>query len=177
MTPKARLNALIELAPKWLILDGAGCPEVLWFARGAGLACRTLFNHNDAPLAEQGPWLIELAQNADVMALTLAKDPYGHSALWCGHIGGATKLQHALTHRLYAQKPDGSITRFRFYDTRVLHHYLMDEEPELVQQFLAPFTALWYAPLSPFQLNRAWHGWIPQDDGRVCHQLIPIEET
>lgn len=171
----AKEQSLKVFQPTWLILDAALCPEPLWFARGAGVECHNLFDYRDLELVDNGPWLIKLEGQEALIKLILEKDLAGHSALWCNSALLLHPLKQALEQRLYAIKPDGETTRFRFYDPRVLHHYLTTETPAERDAFLAPLGAILYASLNPFRFNSHWLHWQPSPDGYVC-QAHSIKE-
>jgi hypothetical protein len=172
---EAKANSLKAFGANWLILDAALCPEPLWFAKGAGCECHSLFDYRDQPLVDNGPWLIPLEGQDELVKLVLTKDSYGHGALWCNSALLLHPLKKALEQRLYAIKPGGETTRFRFYDPRVLHHYLTAETPAQRDAFLAPLGAILYASLNPFRFNSHWLHWQPGPNGYVC-QVPSIKE-
>lgn len=169
-------DSLKRFGPNWLVLDAALCPEPLWFAKGAGAECHSLFDYRDQALVDNGPWLINLEGQDELIKLLLAKDSHGHSALWCKSELALKPLKQALGKRLYAIKPDGEPTRFRFYDPRVLHHYLFQETQHKRDAFLEPLGAILYASLNPFRFNSHWLTWQRGRDGYGCQSLTIMED-
>ncbi|MCE9773866.1 DUF4123 domain-containing protein [Shewanella algae] len=168
-------NSLNAFGANYLVLDAALCPEPLWFAKGAGAECHSLFDYRDQALVDNGPWLLHLAGQDELIKLMLEKDTHGHSALWCKSELALQSLKEALGQRLYAVKPDGETTRFRFYDPRVLHHYLTEETQARRDAFLEPLGSVLYASLNPFRFNSHWLNWQREPDGYGC-QAISIKE-
>ncbi len=166
MTTSKR-DSLIAHQQFFSIIDSALLPEPLWYAKGAGLPLKSLFLNKDKPLEDKGPWLINLQDAPDMMDLLLKQDVHGHGTLWCSSPLDIQSLSDQLTKRVYAKKPDGTITRFRFYDPRVLHHYLLSESDEKVGQFLQPFSRLTYASLNPFRFEHYWNEWLVQEQETV----------
>lgn len=172
----AKQQHLKGFQPNGLVLDAALCPEPLWFAKGAGIACHSLFNDSDQALEDNGPWLISLEGQDELIKLTLEKDTHGHSALWCKSELALLPLKKALERRLYAVKPDGETTRFRFYDPRVLHHYLSEETQARRDAFLEPLGVVRYASLNPFRFNSHWLSWQRRSDGYGCQAISIMED-
>ena len=174
----AKEKSLNTFKPNWLILDAALCPEPLWFAKGAGIDCHSLFDYRDQELVDNGPWLLALGGQNELSKLILEKDTYGHSALWFNTELSLQPLKAELAKRLYAIKPDEETTRFRFYDPRVLHHYLTYETQDRKDAFLMPFGSMQYASLNPFRFNSHWHYWHYWHKGPAgyCHQPVSITE-
>ena len=170
-----RVASLSELAPLWLIIDAAACPEPMWFAQGIGAKAQTLFKERDSQLIDAAPWLINVADNLDLITQCIKHDPLGHACLWFNARDEAT-LHYQLQQRLYATTHDGTETRFRFYDPRVLHLYLNDITPERKLALLAPFTSLFYADINPFYTDRHWLSWQVTDTDAIPH-TVPIKES
>lgn len=171
-----KVHSLKAFQPNWLILDAALCPEPLWFAKGAGVACHSLFDYRDLELVDNGPWLISCEGQEALIKLVLEKDVTGHSALWCNSELILSALKEALIQRLYAVKPDGETTRFRFYDPRVLHFYLNEETQDNRDRFLEPLGSIRYSPLNPFYFENHWFEW---QKGAIGYsgKLLPIMEN
>ncbi len=157
MTPKCQ--SIIDHKLPWLLLDSALIPEPLWFAKGAGLNCLSLFSAQDKPLEDKGPWLIYIEEQSDFIELVLKQNETGHGSVWFSSPLEQEALVKALRMRLYVEKPDGQITRFRYYDPRVLHHYLHAESLPRLQEFMTPFHCLVYAELNPFRFESNWNIW------------------
>ncbi len=176
MTHQARFTTLMTLSPQWLIIDAAACAEPVWFAQGGGCNTWSLFSSKEHALADTGPWLIEVTNNEDLIALCLKKDVFGHACLWFNSTLPVKRIVQLLQQRLYATTPDGEQTRFRFYDPRVLHFYLHDMQVERRLDFLAPFSALFYAELNPYQFASHWLGWRINENETIAtrHEIEAI---
>lgn len=142
--------ALLNAGVQWLILDAASCTEPLWYARGAGASLQSLFKPQDEELADSGPWLIRVDSRPDLLDTCLKKDLLGHASLWCTSSLGQQELAKQLRDRVYAKLPNGEITRFRWYDPRVLFPYLEDCTQQRRNDFLAPFEQVIHADLNPY---------------------------
>ena len=87
-------------------------------------------------------------------------------------------LIQLLRARLYAGLPSGDITRFRWYDPRVLYPYLTDSASERRHAFMAPITRLIHADLNPFYSADHWNVWQQDDNsGDVLCQSVPCKEA
>lgn len=178
MSVAAKADYLMAQNLQWVVLDGAQCSEPVWFAHGAELPAYSLFSQQDASLADNGPWLVDMTNNRAFVDLCLKKDPLGQGTLWLGSDMPVDRLVQLLRTRLYAELPGGEATRFRWYDPRVLFPYLLDSSPERRQQFLAPLTQLIHADLNPFYSADHWQVWCRDDNsGDVLSQSVPCKEA
>ena len=163
----ARLNSLLEYNPDWLIIDAAGCPEPFWYAKGLTRPLGCLFDYRDEELVEKGPWIIDAREQVELWQQVIEQDQFGYASLWMKSTLGLDELKQQLSYRLYSVLPSGETTRFRFYDPRVLHHYLNAETPELRDEFLSPVYSILYADLNPFKFHKRWQMWHSEEHGYV----------
>lgn len=178
MSNEQRQATLLQQGVQWLILDAAACPEPLWYARGAGVVIHSLFRQQDDELADSGPWLIRVAGEPGVMDVCLQKDPLGHGSLWIASSLGQKELVDELRARVYVRLPDGEITRFRWYDPRVLCPYLEDLSFQRRDAFMAPFELLIHAELNPYHHPYRYRLWQRGEAGEqvTCRYLTFMEE-
>lgn len=171
-----RIEALLEQDFSWLIVDAATCAEAVWFAKGTGTKVTSLFELEDLALADSGPWLIDIRDRPDIVRVAIDKDRYGHGCLWLNSELEERKLCRALIDRLYAELPYGEITRFRWYDPRVLQPWLLSCQPTRVAEFLAPFKRLCHASLNPFYFSTQLIDWQTDENGLYHQAVIALEE-
>ena len=178
MSQDLKIDYLMDQNLQWVVLDAALCPEPVWFAKGAELPAHSLFSQPDASLADNGPWLVDMTDNRALIELCLKKDPLGHGTLWLGSDMPTDTLIQLLRARLYAGLPSGDITRFRWYDPRVLYPYLTDSASERRHAFMTPITRLIHADLNPFYSADHWNVWQQDDNsGDVLCQSVPCKEA
>lgn len=179
MNNEQRRVALLDVGIQWLILDAASCAEPLWYARGAGAPLQSLFKQQDEELVDSGPWLIRVDGYPDVVDTCLQKDPLGRASLWCASSLDQKALVNQLRARVYAELPGGEITRFRWYDPRVLFPYLEDCTPQRRDDFMAPFELLVHTDLNPYNHPHQCQLWQQADTGEgfTNRPLLFTEET
>lgn len=145
--PLARLYALVDgtLAQ----MHGFGYPE-------PGASSWGLFSMTaDAPLAQAGPWLMDTAKATAsnlTIATGLAAGAGGTS--WLISRQDLRPLADALTQRLNARMPDGTVSLVRWYDARLL--------PEIAGVMTQKQQEMFFMPVFDWmvevggQLTRVW---------------------
>ncbi|AGH81615.1 hypothetical protein PCNPT3_08385 [Psychromonas sp. CNPT3] len=172
-----RLASLQALQPQWLLIDGASCPEPLAYAKGISMEHDSVFNVSDQHLADNGPWLIAVNNNVDLMRHCLTADPQGYGCLWFDSTLTKSALIGQWQQRIYAELPDGTETRFRSYDPRVCHFYLNGSTLERQAEFLAPFERFFYADLNPYFVALRWPCWQAKTPEQYQQQFLDIAEV
>ena len=148
--PLARLYALVDgtLAQ----MHGFGYPE-------PGAGSWGLFSMTaDAPLAQAGPWLMDAAKGTAsnlAIATGLAAGAAGTS--WLISRQDLRPLADALTQRLNARMPDGTVSLVRWYDARLLPAIAGVMTQEQRGMFFMPVFD-WMVEVGG-QLTRTWTGY------------------
>jgi hypothetical protein len=145
--PLARLYALVDgtLAQ----MHGLGYPE-------PGAGSWGLFSMTaDAPLAQAGPWLMDTAKaTASNLAIATGLAVGAGGTSWLISRLDMRPLADALTQRLNARMPDGSVSLVRWYDARLLPEIAGVMTKEQQEMFFMPVFD-WMVEVGG-QLTRVW---------------------
>jgi len=140
-TPQERLLALLrqDFQPLYALLDAAREPSVLKVIFESKEEYQSLYEGaRGAQLTHFAPYLVRIPPKSPLLD-TLVHQAWAKS--WGVYLTCGRPLKDVRTHFrnfLMVKLPDGKTVNFRYYDPRVLRHYLPTCNVEEIAQFFGP---------------------------------------
>jgi pSer/pThr/pTyr-binding forkhead associated (FHA) protein len=128
-----------QVAPLYAILDAGVEGRAPALLAASGEQYQSLYESQDGEeLANVAPFLVRLPPQSPLLPF-LITEAWGKSwVTWLSCPQELTALQRHLRRFIMLRTEDGKKFRFRFYDPRILQHFLPPCTPEEAQEFFGP---------------------------------------